>query len=352
MRRAHFDWGFMTQTDGTLVGACLGYDRCAEHEDGVKGLYHAFGIPEKETPLGVADRQATQVPTGLVFAAYSAKPRDKRRRAYPAAYLAVADSFIRRELVANPREALARVDAGFIGEMTDKDHKPHYDLACSWDRCGFVLHVRGEENVVRLRELHEAILRKDVAMGLPWARAFVRGGPALVIVSQVTPEEHEKILARDTASKKLIDAANATGIHDELKAAGRRWYALSPDWLDPEAQDEVMFYLNPWEQSQYNSGWFTVDELRAWCRNEGVVVKDPALVAFKAANRDFGYNLVGGMKAQDLYLRVHEVFTWADEAKTVVGARLLMAKKSQAKMPSGVYPAEELMRQFPPPDAD
>jgi len=349
MRRSYFETGFITSTDGTLQGIGLGYDRCSEHENGIAGITAGFGVPEKDLPIGIEDRTATRAPN-FVFGTYKAKPRDKRRRAFDAAYLAVASNYCHEsELQKEPGKTLERLGVYFVGEMSDPDHKPQYDLVCAWARGSFVIHVRGEKNIAFLHELRDAIARCDIAIGLPWARAFLRGGVSFVIASRLPQADRDAVTERDLAHKKLIDAARATGIYEELEKAGKRYHALGPDWVDRETQEEVMFFLNPREQQDNNSGWFTVEELRAWCQDEGVVKKDPKLVAFKNANRDFGYNLTGAMKEQGLYLRVHEVLTWVDPEKTVIGARLLMAKQSQHVMPSGVYPVEELMQRFPVP---
>jgi hypothetical protein len=349
MRRAYFESGFITASDGTLQGIGLGYDRCHEHESGAAGISTIFGVPVKDIPVGIEDRTATHTPN-VMFGTYKAKPRDKRRRAFDAAYLAVASNYVHHsELEKNPGKVLEKFGVYFVGEMSDPDHKPQYDLVCAWARDGFVIHVRGAANIAYLHELRDAISRCDIAIGLPWARAFLRGGVSFVIPSRLPQDAIDSVIARDLAHKKLIEAAHATGIYEELEKAGKRYHALGPDWVDPEKQDEVMFFLNPWEQKDNNHGWFTVEELRAWCRNEGIIKKDPKLTAFAAEHRDFGYDLVVGMKAQDMYLRVHEVLTWADEAKTVIGARLLVSKRSQHLLPSGVYPVQELMQRFPVP---
>jgi hypothetical protein len=38
---------------------------------------------------------------------------------------------------------------------------------------------------------------------------------------------------------------------------------------------QIRFWLNPTDQVQYQSGWYTIDELLQWSRNSGpVIVRD------------------------------------------------------------------------------
>jgi hypothetical protein len=52
-----------------------------------------------------------------------------------------------------------------------------------------------------------------------------------------------------------------------LKSAGKGWFSLK---YDP-ATDWV--WLNPYEQEQYNSGWYDLDDLVAWINDESPIVK-------------------------------------------------------------------------------
>lgn len=44
MRKAHNDVDFIFDDNKALIGVCLGYDYCAEHEWGIKGIKQALGI--------------------------------------------------------------------------------------------------------------------------------------------------------------------------------------------------------------------------------------------------------------------------------------------------------------------
>ncbi|HMQ35067.1 MAG TPA: hypothetical protein PKD53_30395 [Chloroflexaceae bacterium] len=60
---------------------------------------------------------------------------------------------------------------------------------------------------------------------------------------------------------------------EELKSVlndqGKQWRSLERwQWMD----GQIRFWLNPTDQVQYQSGWFTIDELLQWSRNRGPVI--------------------------------------------------------------------------------
>ncbi|RRR69309.1 MAG: hypothetical protein EI684_15965 [Candidatus Viridilinea halotolerans] len=63
---------------------------------------------------------------------------------------------------------------------------------------------------------------------------------------------------------------------EELKSVlndqGKQWRSLERwQWMD----GQIRFWLNPTDQVQYQSGWYTIDELLQWSHNGGpVIVRD------------------------------------------------------------------------------
>ncbi|GAB4446740.1 MAG: hypothetical protein OHK0015_50340 [Chloroflexi bacterium OHK40] len=60
---------------------------------------------------------------------------------------------------------------------------------------------------------------------------------------------------------------------EEVKAVlndqGKQWRSLERwQWMD----GQIRFWLNPTDQVQYQSGWYTIDELIQWSRNNGPVL--------------------------------------------------------------------------------
>jgi len=249
--------------DDKLAGLTLGFDFCAEHEESVKGLHRKFGVPAG-LPQGLKDRKIREVPNDLTFVEFSLKPRDRRRKAFGCALLTTEPRIV--------DEVRQGRYLPFWSDPQDKYHKESHDLACAWSESDFAVLVRGEDNLRLLAELHEAFQRRDILFAAIKAGFAVRQGLTFMVDSRVPDEARENILAQDLEHKRLLDMAAATGIEERLKAAGRGWFSLAPDWAD-EAHETIRFWLNPYEQERYNHGWYTVEQLDAWAAGHGPIVK-------------------------------------------------------------------------------
>ena len=63
MRQAFNDYAIIVddKNDNQFLGIALGYDYCAEHEWGIKGIKRDFGIPEpSKKKMGVKSRTITK----------------------------------------------------------------------------------------------------------------------------------------------------------------------------------------------------------------------------------------------------------------------------------------------------
>ena len=279
MRRATHDVAFLIHEDGTLGGFTLGFDFCAEHEFGVKTMKRALGI---SGGLGVEGRTMTQQPATVQFDTYKRTQRKQRgtRKAPakdPAAVLMVhahADRSDPGQSIKDRVRFMCRDGLDFHAEPHDTYYNAERDtVAAAWDENGFAIHVRGSENVQRLEELAEAIKRNDMALADPGGMGFAdRRGLGVIIASRIPEAMRAKTLADDEDYQRMLSTAEATGIEQLLKDAGKRFYALSPRWADDTKQD-VRFWLNPAEQHTYKSGWFTVEELKQWAKDEGPILK-------------------------------------------------------------------------------
>src|SRR5690606_18676756 len=96
--------------------------------------------------------------------------------------------------------------------------------------------------------------------------------------SKLDPALAQAAYEKDQRKVRLQEAAAKLTIVDELRAAGKHYYALTPRWKD-EQESEVVFWLNPADQQDYRCGQYTVEELRQWIRNECPIIIDKALVA-------------------------------------------------------------------------
>ena len=113
---------------------------------------------------------------------------------------------------------------------------------------------------------------------------FENAGLQIVIASQIPADGEEMLRSTQVDVFNLKKSAAATGISDRLKEAECRYYALSPKWKKDfnvvvrDDEDErlktahdIVFWLNPMEQQQNNSGWYTVEQLDEWIKGTGPI---------------------------------------------------------------------------------
>jgi hypothetical protein len=254
-----------------LVGVGLGSDCCSEHEWGTKELQDHFGLDAALD--GLPRRTVTVTPSGLELLEFKTRANSARNQKasqalaifyrYPSSY------------GQTPLETLQKGELQRHGEE---------GLSAAWDEKSFALVAYAEEDRKKLKQLWEAFQRKDIAFW-PNVGVFHTGtGLTFAIPSLVSQANKELMLEGDLDYKLLLKKSEAIGIETLLKEAGKRWYALSPKWSkelkstkdgEVKTTHEVLYWLNPMEQSQYNSGWYTVEDLKLWAKNEGPVVKRP-----------------------------------------------------------------------------
>lgn len=347
MRRAGTDFGWVTGESSDVCGVALGFDFCHEHECGAEFFKEQMGIAQMDFPQGIESRTQTKVPQCLEFLEYTCVPKDKRRKAtMPGALLYCTDSWRHTNIALKSlEEKIAHFEVKFYNDWFDKYYKPATDdFASAWgSRDGFAIHVRGTENVAKLKALLQAFQACDIALADPSIFGFVRRSLSFIQVSKLSDALKAKTLADDQAHKHLHDCAKATGIEEVLTAAGKGWYGMSPRWRNgPDS--ELLFFMNPREQSKYGSGWFTVQELQEWAQDKGPVVDSPAILRqLKASDVDWGIHLLRGLNAQGIQLNSHEKFVWLDTEKTKIGVRLLVSNSSTSDvLKDGTYPLEQL----------
>ena len=91
---------------------------------------------------------------------------------------------------------------------------------------------------------------------------------------------------RDACNRRLLELRRTQGLtlpellrlFEETKVAlkdqHKEWRSLERwQWMD----GEIRFWLNPNDQENYRSGWFSIDDLIAWLRESGPIVIEPEL---------------------------------------------------------------------------
>lgn len=346
MRPTYQDYGWLVSETGQIYGFALGFDFCAEHEYGAPAIKEALGIARDGIPIGIEDRTMTRVPEELAFVEYVHKSRDGRvKRTMPAALLVLKKYRTQQEMSGNIAETIGACDVAFQVDFTEKVYyKPEkHDIKVAWSaHSGFAIHVRGEDNVRKLKELHDAFHAQDISLADPQIDGFKRNPLCFVINSRFPEAIKAEVRQRDLDYLELQNAAAKTGVKEMLANAGKRYYALEADWLDKSKQ-EVVFFLNPFEQQKYDSGWYSVEELEAWAREEGPIAD--GIEAEKQACdgvRDWGICLNYGFAEEGRKYRFLPKFVWLDKANRVPGVRIRFVDGTGRALPSTTLSMDEV----------
>jgi hypothetical protein len=261
MRRGN-DPKWIYLPNGDLAGLAMGSDFCAEHEWGVDGMRRLFGCDDSKD--GVARRQINTIPKDLrQHSGVQTHSSDKRKkgRPYDAIFLSPLQSYHQ------PPEDLANG-----GELRTSGERT---LSCAWDEKTFGILAFGEKDKKNLALLWEAFQKKDIAFWPNIGVFHIGGGLIFCIVSRIPSEDRANQVADDLDHKELLKTAEATGIAAELKAVGKEWFSLSPKWakeIKKNTKFPVVFWLNPYKQDQHKYGWWTVEDLKEWARDQGPIM--------------------------------------------------------------------------------
>lgn len=259
MRKAYHKAGFI-EDSGKVIGISLGYDYCAEHEIGINHIKEALGIgtntkAAKKDPW--VRHQVTKFPDANVITSFSKSE--------------AALCFIESERQA---KYITEYQPDYIKKNTALSLYGNEKLATAWDHASFGIHVKGKENVEKLKVIYEAFQRCDIAQGVKNDGPFGGSGLVFIIESEIQEELKEQTREEHRSHDRLLQAAEKTGIEKKLMESGCRYYALSPKWQDPENESKgVRWWLNPMNQHNNNCGWYGLMELEQWAMGKGPIPK-------------------------------------------------------------------------------
>lgn len=269
MRQGVYDAEFIL-LDGQFVGVNLGWDYCAEHECGIRGIRSAFQMvdgdlsPKLQRELhladnphafGIARRIVRAFPESLIFA--------KVTRTRPVLYTLFLSPLYAKQF--KETNELTKETIPFNSAPSNKG------LSAAWDEHEFAI-VADNKYKEQLEELYEAFKQNDVCIYLGKYLPFTNPGLHIMIASRLPTDVLQEMWNIDEDAWELQCAAEATGIIQFLKAKGKSWYCLEPRWKNKDRK-EFWFWLNPMDQHRYNYGFYTVEELRLWGEDKGPIVR-------------------------------------------------------------------------------
>jgi len=256
--RSGYQNGFVMDGD-RFIGINLGADFCAEHEWGIKQLRDTFSIVSEDESgkplLGIERRRIRRVPEYLRFFDYRSKYK----------------LFC---LIYEPGYRYAAERLGPLYVPDDVHYNEKDDLGTAWDEGSFGIVTRQGKF---LKELHDAIITLDALIFLGGRGVFQNAGLHILIASRIPADMAQQAYDLDWDSQRLKEADMATGIREVLKEAKKTFFALSPHWISDDMKSQskypVVYWLNPMQQSEHNFGWYTVEDLMLWAKDQGPVIK-------------------------------------------------------------------------------
>lgn len=259
MRKATNNVTYVTDENEEFFGVSLGYDYCAEHEWGVKGIKRDFGIDSSK--IGLPARTITK---GKVI------------------YKEDGDvALIRTESYSS------------LDNATFKEALPNYcymntdgKLSTAWDEDSFC--IVGEKS--KIKELFDAFNNTNIAFATITDGIAFGGTSLCVLIKDKIPASVVENLAYvDNKSLDLAKYEEKIGIaklkKDKYKSCydnsydvnkDKYWMALSPSWINyknesPEnlvknnTKYDIKYWVNYGDNDVY--GWFTVEQIKEWLEN-------------------------------------------------------------------------------------
>jgi hypothetical protein len=234
--RKGYENGFLS-LEGKYVGINLGSDFVAEHEWGIKDITKEFGIDG--IGHGLEKRIIKSVSKNLIW-----KKIDNFEGMILTWYSDGSFENLKREFSKG--------------------------LFTAWDGSSFAVMSDNPIFINSIREVFEAIQNKDAVIWLGGGGVFQNAGLVIGIASRLPKkitDEWEKV---DRDQEVLQKEFEESGIEKVLEEAGCKYFALTPS---RDTNGKMIIWLNPYEQRKFNSGWFTLYDLRGWSMGKGKVIK-------------------------------------------------------------------------------
>lgn len=260
MRQAFRDVDWI-EDEGKIVGICLGYDYCAEHEWGIKGIKQTLGIwsGDPKTEKKVFGFERHRVTTGEKVRWLETTVKKKKF------YGITTYKGWRTD------EESLKYLKNFI-----PSYKSDSELLTAWNEDAFIIWTTDKE---KLKIIFDAFQQNKILYGFHSDKNPFSGSGLIFMLPDNGFNEKE-IIKEQKAYIDMHQRVEKTGIHNTLKKAGCRYFALRPeqkeDWrgLEKSKLKDIKFWLNPMEQGRNNSGWFSLEELKQWAKGKGPVLKD------------------------------------------------------------------------------
>lgn len=249
----------LLEVDGEVIGVSFGADATTEHEVGIEPIMEAFG--RREYAPASFTQSILRKPGQRLYGI-------DRRRIHRCPELLFEDDGHDAILTYGFRGHLDGLRGGtlrFSGIIEDKKN-----MVCAWSNCAFGIRARGDmrPHVLLLKKLLEE-KRAAVMLTAQW----LCHGFTILDADKFPADINEKWVGQERAAEERLAQWKTSGIEQMLRKAGKQWFSLGSRVIQDDS-GVLRTWLNPYDQGREIAGWYTFDELRAWARNEGPVLKE------------------------------------------------------------------------------
>lgn len=274
MREAFFDKGWIrtNSVSNEIAGICLGYDRCAEHEWGIKPMNDALGINPNDKN-GVSTFLIKQFNDNQLYFKTGKKRITRNKKTYSIPYACLIFDAHGAAQDRHKEDAPFGCDLEFIAADMLDDRQGIQGIMSRFDESAFQVTVFGKTNVDRLKDIHAAFLAKDLCIKMSGsATPFGGNGLCLVIASRIDEETRVFTYAKHQREKRLEAFVKKHAVEKKLKQAGVKLSSLMPKWTDASETD-VSFFVNPIDP-KHQFGWFSLADVLALAEGRGPILKE------------------------------------------------------------------------------
>jgi len=267
MRVATSGSSIIEKENKEFLGISLGYDYCSEHEWGIKNLKYTLGMPTELTKknLGIEYRSITKMEEDCILF------REFKYKKLSYSILIVMSSW-RLQYYENmklPKDLPEGLDLFEI--LCEKN-----GIACAWDEKSFGI-IASAENQEKLKELYNALLKKDACIGLFGGGAFENTHLTIAVKSKMPQDVLKDLKENDESSFELKKIDKKLNLKEKAHKAEKRVHCISLNWIDDEEKKELKtkYDVRCWVNgSNSNFGWFTVEQVKKWIKSDKKTVEE------------------------------------------------------------------------------
>lgn len=142
------------------------------------------------------------------------------------------------------------------------------NLTCFYNESNFLIFVKNNpEYKEYLLYIYKAFMEKDISLGYP----FFDNNFNFIILNRVPQKLVTLMIKRDEKKQQIYDIVKANQIEYKLIQAGLKYSNFIPEFNKNETK--IKYFIKPENTSKYNTGWFSLKDLKDWIEGKGVIIK-------------------------------------------------------------------------------